>query len=930
MYNTILEAPMVLILQLMRFTYNMSTNQREKIDTKYTFPHELNLTDEMSDKSEVIYDLCGVIVHSGCAFGGHYYSYVGYDGDWYCTNDSYVTNFDMSKLPKVAQGGSNTRESAYILFYRKRTYKKFPMIEVNQEMFEAIETEIEDSVRNQIAANKEYKNFISKMSMDTSNPNVVLSCLSRQKTVEKATKDVIIANVAYDSAFIYNVATMKDLLLICVSEDVRQFIADTVKDIVMSTKNTNVYMQFLRDNIRTSVRYFQNFDQFLQPLTVCVKIDVSSKEVIQIAADFVDELETFTASHNDLDVLSACKCGVLFKCIIDTMKEDDKASVETFIRKSVVKGLRQCFKETSKLRSLCVTEETQDALTKALSDGEPYDAAEAFMTLSSLGHFKDVECVSKMKKPYFTKFMRELSKISTNAISHFFASEQWWVQKFLLDSDRDTRGYAIQTIHRAFPSAPQLERGDTVEPMCEEERSDIVSMCVTMFRYMPFVVKKQLEFSEDFYKKSENLVYDYVSVLKWGIMRAECENIVALQYDVFLDAIKKLKRLEFETDKVCDVISLLSETLRTSDVRDFFKTAKNYISMCNAIFAALKNNHNSYACVSHFLISTSERDFSTKLHRSQLLEHAVRGLRSTQQWNEELAKFFLKYMTDDTAAKIVKFVTDSDNRFLFSDTRYESLGLVIEGCLLRVPTLSERIIDSFVLQNIYNRIDRNSAGDFIILSALLFAKMGTSPRLIQSVNNMIPRMRVMNDWIYTWKLFESFLVSGKNLAKFAINQLQPQFLNNNNNNNNNNENKLSFVRTCVMKYKDDEKMRKIIVKKLSNALNTEDGETINAFCFIVSCLLDSESASMVQNCIDCINVSSESAFGQGTKQFCKKAFELGFDISPVLRRCFTLIQSFGDFEELTTEELEECRLCMFNRVSECLEILEESEEDNEY
>ena len=37
----------------------------------------------------------------------------------------------------------------------------------------------------------------------------------------------------------------------------------------------------------------------------------------------------------------------------------------------------------------------------------------------------------------------------------------------------------------------------------------------------------------------------------------------------------------------------------------------------------------------------------------------------------------------------------------------------------------------------------------------------------------------------------------------------------------------------------------------------------------------------------------------------------------------------ADFEELTTEELEECRLCMFNRVSECLEVLGESEEDIE-
>ena len=38
----------------------------------------------------------------------------------------------------------------------------------------------------------------------------------------------------------------------------------------------------------------------------------------------------------------------------------------------------------------------------------------------------------------------------------------------------------------------------------------------------------------------------------------------------------------------------------------------------------------------------------------------------------------------------------------------------------------------------------------------------------------------------------------------------------------------------------------------------------------------------------------------------------------------------ADFEELTTEELEECRLCMLNRVNECLEVLGESEEDNEY
>ena len=36
----------------------------------------------------------------------------------------------------------------------------------------------------------------------------------------------------------------------------------------------------------------------------------------------------------------------------------------------------------------------------------------------------------------------------------------------------------------------------------------------------------------------------------------------------------------------------------------------------------------------------------------------------------------------------------------------------------------------------------------------------------------------------------------------------------------------------------------------------------------------------------------------------------------------------ADFDELTEQELEECRECMLQRINICLELLKESEEDN--
>eukprot|EP01016_Furgasonia_blochmanni_P056109 TRINITY_DN9509_c0_g1_i1.p1 TRINITY_DN9509_c0_g1~~TRINITY_DN9509_c0_g1_i1.p1 ORF type:complete len:502 (-),score=105.55 TRINITY_DN9509_c0_g1_i1:118-1563(-) len=70
-----------------------------------------------SEKKKVLYDLYGVILHSGNMGFGHYiaYAYNQETGGWYCFNDSDVSPIDPTRL---------VSENAYCLLYRRRDQSK--------------------------------------------------------------------------------------------------------------------------------------------------------------------------------------------------------------------------------------------------------------------------------------------------------------------------------------------------------------------------------------------------------------------------------------------------------------------------------------------------------------------------------------------------------------------------------------------------------------------------------------------------------------------------------------------------------------------------------------------------------------------------------------------------------------------------------------
>ncbi|CAG2161635.1 unnamed protein product [Oppiella nova] len=172
--------PKILCFNTMRYTFNMVTMTKEKVNTHFSFPYQLDMapyleknliktkgkdSDDKSGSDESMatdqdstpggglsepetsteYMLIGVTVHTGTADGGHYYSFVreresvspGAQDKWYLFNDAEVKPFDKTQIATECFGGEMTSKtydqvtdkfmdfsfektnSAYMLFYER-------------------------------------------------------------------------------------------------------------------------------------------------------------------------------------------------------------------------------------------------------------------------------------------------------------------------------------------------------------------------------------------------------------------------------------------------------------------------------------------------------------------------------------------------------------------------------------------------------------------------------------------------------------------------------------------------------------------------------------------------------------------------------------------------------------------------------------------
>lgn len=110
--------PNTLIVHLQRIIFSYETYERIKIHTALSFPNSLNLhryvmvpegkdrEREPPSEEECAYELKGIIIHSGHAESGHYYSLIrDHTGGWFKFDDSRVTSFNSGELSQESYGG---------------------------------------------------------------------------------------------------------------------------------------------------------------------------------------------------------------------------------------------------------------------------------------------------------------------------------------------------------------------------------------------------------------------------------------------------------------------------------------------------------------------------------------------------------------------------------------------------------------------------------------------------------------------------------------------------------------------------------------------------------------------------------------------------------------------------------------------------------
>lgn len=200
-----------LIFHLKRFDYDVNSGQRSKINDRFDFSEKLDMApfkiDYLSEQGNIVspdmFELVGVLVHSGTAESGHYYSYIrerpvnpSQVETWVEFNDADVSRFDPSKIPDQCFGGFNDplpnsafpqlrfykAWNAYMLFYQR--ISSIEEIQAPSQLGRPIELPVSLDLYNHIAMENEM--FIRKYCLfDPAHAPFVRSLLDQLRYLSK-------------------------------------------------------------------------------------------------------------------------------------------------------------------------------------------------------------------------------------------------------------------------------------------------------------------------------------------------------------------------------------------------------------------------------------------------------------------------------------------------------------------------------------------------------------------------------------------------------------------------------------------------------------------------------------------------------------------------------------------------------------------------
>lgn len=202
--HRIKELPLFLFINLNRFEYNPFTDKRKKINSRFEFPLELNMTpyiDEIKQGEIYDYELNALVIHRGDCYRGHYISYIRdllKEGHWdlpklaeYEKNPEIIEVKSDEPSDKQTSGEKETHESKQIPneeLYEGANLGLDGIEEIIYNEEEEYETNENDSKNNKNSNKKNNKKQNQKKGKNNNRTNKANKSKPSQKTQQKSNK----------------------------------------------------------------------------------------------------------------------------------------------------------------------------------------------------------------------------------------------------------------------------------------------------------------------------------------------------------------------------------------------------------------------------------------------------------------------------------------------------------------------------------------------------------------------------------------------------------------------------------------------------------------------------------------------------------------------------------------------------------------------
>lgn len=893
MSHRITKAPKILILQLMRFTFNKQKMTRMKVNTKFTFPEKLDISELMSDDSTAVYDLSGVIVHIGSAHGGHYYSYVSGENDvWICYNDSRVSKSSTANVLKSTGGGKNS-ESAYLVFYRMREGTETKTEENKPEQKEESEDESSSSSTTSVdyatekdvfdSLQKLYKNVLE----NTDSPAVALALLfSRDSTASQSVENKVRNMAEKSPELVYNVESMK---LAIPYHTNNQMFFDIIVDIMKRTKNYDTYLNFLENSFVDMIRCQSTFEIITKPLNTAIELGADAHRIFKVVFSFLDTCDSHIKKTK---IGLMLPCSEIFQALKSVASSDNKDQIQKIIDHPAIPRIQGAENEVCVLKAYLMNDMSSVELRNALFSTNETQQVEAFVTLAVTKQFDILNDCRKLPRKQLLNIAKNLPKYCSSSIQPFFVETNWWVMAWLVDVDMECRNAIKKSLYNSFISAKPIRAETQDIKVKENDKENLIKLVNLLLDFSDQVAKEvQTQFNDVYFNHQvQTMFMQYNELIAWSVIRSSSQNIFNTKVDSIISMLKRYNKIDsMKHQIISDLISLVVKC--TSDFKEFFKDNQTFTKFLDLITKGIGASREGCRNIPELLVKSEVPEYFSGFFQSDIIKLLPVILRPDIPYSSDLLKVILKYLPKNPKIlkNVSKSLTEPSFYYVYDNPGEPLLQKLIRAVLENDKNQAKLFVKSTLVPRSIERMQHATVGDYIILSSVLTATRDTNDSLTKDVWEKAQKSKWNFDYPNIWMLHQAFLFVNETFAEFSLKAIPDGFINDVNV-----DIKFEYLTTAITLFRTNEKLNQLLQKKVATSLTAKLGENINRWCGIVLPMLTANFTDIHFNLNVALRNSTAEAFGTRTRLFLMQSNTLGLDCSEPISRIFEFISKVSE------------------------------------